>query len=727
MAVNIEDAGFEIRDLVMWHYGCLDEQTEVATSEGVKPYHNTKLGDTVLCYNVENGKYSYQPILEIVEYDYSDTAYRLVGDFGEQVVSRNHRVIVERGGKEVFEFAENVARQQQARIPVLESLPALQQAFYDTRQASGCEKQGMQPKVCQRTDRQGQQRAAAARAKEGAVHFLCGLWQESVEAGCLVKEGFNSCLQSRMQWGVARCGVESPCPQRAGLLEARVRTGSKRAHDGGDQPSLEGWPNLPKAEGGIRRPADQVCTLPSTAYGDGEEGWLRYGTSADCCSAGSQGVDQGRMCTPSEPRRNRQPDAKSNAVCNQCRPQEIRAWAGHKTAMVRVVPFHYTGKVWCLRVPTGAFVAVRNGVAFPTGNSGFPKSLSVDKAIDRAAGADREVVGVREDFAARAPKNNFDQFSAINPSERGINSQAFAAKMGQITAPATPAAKQWAGWGTALKPATEIVTMARKPFPGTVAANVLEWGTGGINVDGCRVEMQPGDQKGEFGPRNVGLGDNNTNGIYGGGFARQDADESKGRWPANLIHSGCDEVVAGFPETGASSTNPDRFTGTNKFKGTTFAADAYSLQMKSGQAAVYGDSGSAARFFYCAKASKSDRNEGLDDSNGHPTVKPTDLMRYLCRLVTPPGGVVLDPYMGSGSTGKAAYLEGFQFIGIEQDPAFVAIARARIAAAVQRSEMMTLEQRVAWLETQVQAQGAKLRKIEAHQQMSIFDALGATP
>ena len=102
-------------------------------------------------------------------------------------------------------------------------------------------------------------------------------------------------------------------------------------------------------------------------------------------------------------------------------------------------------------------------------------------------------------------------------------------------------------------------------------------------------------------------------------------------------------------------------------------------------------------------------------------------MRYLCRLVTPPGGVVLDPFMGSGSTGKAAHLEGFQFIGIEQDPAFVEIARARIAAAVQRSEMMALEQRVAWLETQVQAQGAKLRKIEAHQQMSLFDALGATP
>ena len=343
--------------------------------------------------------------------------------------------------------------------------------------------------------------------------------------------------------------------------------------------------------------------------------------------------------------------------------------------------------------------------------AGFPKSHDISKAIDRAAGADREVVGVREDFAARAPKNNFDQFSAINPSERGINSQAFAAKMGQITAPATPAAKQWAGWGTALKPATEIVTMARKPFPGTVAANVLEWGTGGINVDGCRVGTESTIRN-----NNVSLG-GSGNHIYGKAGACV-AGSASGRWPANLIHDGSEEVVAGFPESSGGAF-PKKIVGASPiaFRGDEVRDCRIELS----------DTGSAARFFYTAKASKSDRNEGLDDSNGHPTVKPTDLMRYLCRLVTPPGGVVLDPYMGSGSTGKAAYLEGFQFIGIEQDPAFVAIARARIAAAVQRSEMMTLEQRVAWLETQVQAQGAKLRKIEAHQQMSIFDALGATP
>ena len=181
MACAIEDAGFEIRDQIMWVYGCLDDQTELATRDGVKPYHKAVIGELVLCYNPQNGEYSYQPIQEIVEYEYSDTAYRLIGDFGEQIVTRNHRVIVERGGMETYQFAETL--ECEVCVPVLESLPEL------------------------------------------------------------------------------------------------------------------------------------------------------------------------------------------NAVCNQCGTQGIRGWKGHKTAMVRVVPFHYTGKVWCLRVPTGAFVAVRNGVACSAFNS----------------------------------------------------------------------------------------------------------------------------------------------------------------------------------------------------------------------------------------------------------------------------------------------------------------------------------------------------------------------
>ncbi len=195
------------------------------------------------------------------------------------------------------------------------------------------------------------------------------------------------------------------------------------------------------------------------------------------------------------------------------------------------------------------------------------------------------------------------------------------ADRGDITADATDEAKTWAGWGTALKPAWEPIIVARKPLEGTVAANVLKHGTGAINIDASRVK--------------------HTEPIK----------EPGGRWPANLIHDGDQLVLDLFPETTTGKSTPGK-------KPT--------------------DSGSAARFFYCAKASETDR----DPDNNHPTVKPTNLMRYLVRLVTPPGGTVLDPFTGSGSTGKAAILEGFDFIGIDLDPEYIEIAERRLARAI---------------------------------------------
>jgi DNA modification methylase len=285
---------------------------------------------------------------------------------------------------------------------------------------------------------------------------------------------------------------------------------------------------------------------------------------------------------------------------------------------------------------------IRDMIAWVYG-SGFPKSLDVSKAIDKAAGA----LGTQSQGANYAGGD-------YAPRDKTMRSD-----YGYTYTPATAEARQWSGWGTALKPALEPITVARKPLgEKTVAANVLEHGTGAINVDGCRVGTDGGTAKGNP-PKDE------SNGIYGHGIngACDILDIGKGRWPANLIHDGSDETA--------------------------------------------GLLGEAARFFYCAKASKADRNEGLEtfevkrvndgrasglssgmpekamaaQQNHHPTVKPTDLMRYLCRLVTPPGGIVLDPFMGSGSTGKAAELEGFNFIGIEREESYMEIAEARINSA----------------------------------------------
>lgn len=241
--------------------------------------------------------------------------------------------------------------------------------------------------------------------------------------------------------------------------------------------------------------------------------------------------------------------------------------------------------------------------------------------------------------------------------------------------------------GTALKPAWEPICMARKPPAGTVEANWRQHGTGALNIDACRIPSEPM-------PPNTGRG----------AMLRRTPDEQReprppvqphdlGRWPANVIHDGSDGVVAAFPDApGAQSpvTGDEPSASTSavygKFKraasdrtGEASAnsdnAGAVGFKMKPG---MRREAASAARFYYCAKADRADRNEG-GVNNVHPTVKPTDLMRYLCRLVTPPGGVVLDPFMGSGSTLKAAELEGFSAIGIELSPEYIVIARRRIA------------------------------------------------
>ena len=261
------------------------------------------------------------------------------------------------------------------------------------------------------------------------------------------------------------------------------------------------------------------------------------------------------------------------------------------------------------------------------------------------------------------------------------------------TTPATDAARQWEGWGSALKPAWEPVILARKPLEGTIAQNVLAWGTGGLNIDGCRVHA--GDAQAGRKRHGGGIAENHTS------FVLPDSDHESpaGRWPANLILQDSPEVLAGFPQ---AKGQQGALTGAEPSSKT---ANAFGEFAGRAPSEPRGDTGSAARFFYCAKASRKDRDEGLDGfaaqyaardngfsdklsnsksprANTHATVKPTDLMRYLCRLVTPPGGTVFDPFTGSGSTGKAAVLEGFSFIGCELDAEYVAIARARIAHAL---------------------------------------------
>lgn len=287
--------------------------------------------------------------------------------------------------------------------------------------------------------------------------------------------------------------------------------------------------------------------------------------------------------------------------------------------------------------------------------SGFPKSLDIGKAIDKAAGAEREIVGRRTDRAA-TPKMDIRGGKLIGDNRSNIDLSA-------ITAPATDLAKQWDGWGTALKPSYEPIVVAMKPVDGTFANNAEKWGVAGLNIDASRI----GDSGGSTTPSGM---DRFNAAASQQGYRPNEytkgapqPPEPKGRWPANLIHDGSEEVTELFPQT------------TSGALGTVDTESQNQVYGKSGHANVnpfYANSGSAARFFYTAKASRSERESGCDDlselvKNNHPTVKPLALMRYLCRLVCPQDGIILDPFLGSGSTAVAAYQEHFNCWGIEKE------------------------------------------------------------
>ena len=295
--------------------------------------------------------------------------------------------------------------------------------------------------------------------------------------------------------------------------------------------------------------------------------------------------------------------------------------------------------------------------------SGFPKSMDVSKAIDKAAGAERDKVRV-DASEVRNPKATGGGIDGTVGATRPWIEKALEVGYHEKDSdvPVSAAAAAWQGFGTALKPAFEPACFARKPLSEkTIAANVLKHGTGALNIDACRVATDDNNRSRPPRAENV---------IYGGGAGtNQTASENNdlGRWPANLCHDGSEEVLELFPRqagaaapvlgTEASDASQGRVTG----------------KRERVAGAFHGDSGSAARFFYCAKVSPKERGDSK-----HPTMKPIALMEWLCKLVTPPGGTILDPFMGSGSTGLAAIRNGFKFIGIEKDPESFETARKRL-------------------------------------------------
>lgn len=296
---------------------------------------------------------------------------------------------------------------------------------------------------------------------------------------------------------------------------------------------------------------------------------------------------------------------------------------------------------------------------------GFPKSLDVAKAIDKAAGAVREVVGSKS-----AGSSSLERVRRVEQGYRAKLTEIDPSQI-PVTAPATEEAKRWCGWGTALKPAWEPVIVARKPLDGTVAQNVQRHGTGAMNVDACRIRVDPAQPKAAF-----PVGDYGKRGTYGADGMRTADTDASGRWPANVVLDAEAAVLLDGQAGVLQSGTPAGLRGERD-------SVAYGADKGGSEVTGFGDCGGASRFFYVAKADRAERGK----LNEHPTVKPVDVMRWLVRLVTRQGGLVLDPFCGSGSTGIAALREFNRFIGIEREAKYVEIARRRIAAEAAQGKL----------------------------------------
>jgi len=366
----------------------------------------------------------------------------------------------------------------------------------------------------------------------------------------------------------------------------------------------------------------------------------------------------------------------------------------------------------CMSIRLGGF-EIRDQIMWIYG-TGMAQGMNIGKAIDK--------LHKGTPFGKPDPEspnhNNYGSSSQGHGSKYTKNGK-YDSNSYEYT---SDVAEQWKGWNTKLKPAHEPIVLARKPVDKSIAENVLEHGTGGMNIDDCRVETTESlmggaysgggrpssmlDQKGKAGGTNSMLEEG------GGRLEKDQYVQPKGRFPANVVHDGSEEVTEHFPlskgqQGDVKGTEPSRTGG----EGTNCYGEYGRIETKKRNEPI----SSAARFFYCAKASKADRSEGLEDfeekpsgkmqkgmksmedksssetrtsRNHHPTVKPTALCKYLCRLITPPNGIILDPFMGSGSTGKAAMLEGFKFIGIEKDTeeGYFQIAETRIQHAYDNSD-----------------------------------------
>ena len=715
LTVGLEDAGWEIFDVCMFLYGCVDEDTEVLTPNGWTRYHKDILQQQILCYNKENDSFSWECPTYVYHYDYADTAYRVQSDTTDQLVSRNHRCLVEREGVLVFESAETAARQSEIRVPVLEGVRELRQAI------SNASTRGSETKsVLSRVPTGEAKNTTTAQAHERTQSNAYGLPRVRtavLSTECLSRESDYPLLQPGVQRQGSRARVGETRMERT--FGGVTRSTQSLRIKGRKKSSLERRSDIPQAQGKLCQSVYQIRALSGRVYFNGTGRRVCNGTPFSSGSGSWQTTIKDGSCTSQKSRRNRQSASKSRIICIKSRSQDLRTSRIARTDLARITPVYYQGIMWCPTVSSGAFVARRNGQIFITGNSGFPKSHDISKALDREAvidcphckgagflieagpsgvddyervlcpecdgtgkrrGAERESGQFRTDG-----RGKWDLKVAREAGDTGVGHADGSHQHYFETLPATSLATQWQGYGTALKPAYEPVVLARAPrAPHTYAALAREFGTGAINVDGARVGTEP--------PPSVPqpIFNSPTGRTYnmktGEGRNGAMSQAAAGRWPANVI---LDEHAAAAldamsGESGSGTYKPRSNNRTVMQFSPEHGWNRHSMNPNNANAPDdYGDVGGASRFFYTSKAAAWERTAGLSERSKHPTMKPIRLTEYLATLLLPPAleepRRLLVPFSGVGSEMIGAQLTGWDEIdGVEQDEDYVEIAKSRI-------------------------------------------------
>jgi len=647
MACAVEDAGFEIRDQMQWIYGCLSEDTEILTSEGWRTKDNIKENDEIFSLDLASNKIIPNKVKHVFQYHHNGKMVSILNDNTDQLLTLNHKVICQEGRR--------VQVDKERRVVWDKGLKYKDACFID----------GEYYKLPLAGYFDGNYSIGKDFSELIGWILSEGHFHKDTNAISIYQSSVNADKVKRIKYILGRCKIKYSHYEREREYKDRLYTEHQFYFSGEIVDEIKDIiPN--------KKPLNKLWYLPLK-----EKERLYNGL---CLGDGSKGdstefqafyqkdikfLEWFQVLLHLMGKQGRINKDKYSCSIHHNNSTEVQG----KHCLNRIVD--YNGRVWCIETEIGNFIAKRNGKIFLTGNSGFPKSHNISKAIDKKAGAERtEVIGKSNSKGIRSGSGNYvgDDYK-----QKGYD----------ITAPAIDDAKQWDGWGTALKPAHEPIVVARKPLSEkTVAENVLKWGTGGINIDGCRIETtdilnggayaKNGSQRKEIWGEDAGNSWRRDRGL--------EFRQPQGRFPANVILD--EEAGRLLDEQSGTSKSKKSMRGVGYTDSNIYGTGDKDFDTERG----FNDSGGASRFFYCAKASKKERGDSK-----HPTVKPLKLMRYLVRLVTPPNGIALDPFAGSGTTLEAAILEGFNVVGIEKEHGYIPDIRRRIERAQLNTQALEMD------------------------------------